>query len=135
VGAVRIRVFDVRGRLDSCRRLAHTADHDLHNFGERIARSIALNVADLLGGNIGFVQGLVNVGQDTVNSHIQPGIDEVHFVLPPLPPIPLAAKPATTPMTAVDTAKKAGGQTHPDPRTTPASEPSGATTQGDVTVM
>jgi hypothetical protein len=59
-----------------------------YNFGERIARSITFNVADWLGGNVSFGQGLVNVGVDTVNSFIQLGIDELNFFLPPLPPLP-----------------------------------------------
>jgi hypothetical protein len=57
-------------------------------FGERIARSITFNIADWLGGNVSFVQGLINVGIDTVNSFIQLGIDEWNFFLPPLPPRP-----------------------------------------------
>jgi hypothetical protein len=59
-----------------------------YNFGERIARSITFNIADWLGGNVNFVQGLINVGVDTVNSFIQLGIDEWNFFLPPLPPLP-----------------------------------------------
>jgi hypothetical protein len=59
-----------------------------YNFGERIARSITYNVAYWLDGNISFLQGLVNVGVDTVNSFIQLGIDEWNFWLPPLPPLP-----------------------------------------------
>lgn len=59
-----------------------------YNFGERIARSITFNIADLLGGNVTFVQGLINVGVDTVNSFIQLANDELAFFLPPLPPIP-----------------------------------------------
>ena len=41
-----------------------------YNFGERIAHSITFNIADWLDGNISFVQGLVNVGIDTINSFI-----------------------------------------------------------------
>jgi hypothetical protein len=66
-----------------------------YNFGERIARSITFNVADWLGGNVSFGQGLVNVGVDTVNSFIQLGIDEWNFFLPPLPPFPFAAAQRT----------------------------------------
>ena len=70
-----------------------------YNFGERIARSITFNIADWLGGNVSFGQGLINVGIDTVNSFIQLGIDQWNFWLPPLPPLPpfpFAAKQATT---------------------------------------
>jgi hypothetical protein len=74
-----------------------------YNFGERIARSITFNIADWLGGNVNFVQGLINVGVDTINSFIQLGIDEWNFFLPPLPPLPpfpFAATQATTKVTA-----------------------------------
>jgi hypothetical protein len=61
-----------------------------YNFGERIVRSITFNIADWLDGNVSFVQGLTNVGVDTVNSFIQLGIDEWNFWLPsiPIPPLP-----------------------------------------------
>jgi hypothetical protein len=78
-----------------------------YNFGERIARSITFNVADWLGGNVSFGQGLINVGVDTVNSFIQLGIDEWNFFLPPLPPLPFAAtqRTAVTAAAAVDLTK------------------------------
>ncbi len=41
-----------------------------YNFGERIAHSITFNIADWLDGKISFVQGLVNVGIDTINSFL-----------------------------------------------------------------
>src|SRR6185369_14308611 len=41
-----------------------------YNFGEQIVRSITFNVADWIGGQISFVQGLSNVGVDTVNAFI-----------------------------------------------------------------
>ena len=78
-----------------------------YNFGERIARSITFNVADWLGGNVTFGQGLVNVGVDTVNSFIQLGIDELHFFLPPLPPLPPLPFAATQ-RTAVTAAAAVG---------------------------
>lgn len=59
-----------------------------YNFGERIARSITYNIADLLDGRVSFVQGLINVGVDTFNSFVQLGIDQLTFWLPPLPPLP-----------------------------------------------
>ncbi|WP_319449450.1 MULTISPECIES: hypothetical protein [unclassified Mycobacterium] len=59
-----------------------------YNFGERIARSVTFNVADFLGGNVGFVQGVGNVAVDTINSFITLANDELAFFLPPLPPIP-----------------------------------------------
>lgn len=75
-----------------------------YHFGERIVRSITFNIADWLGGNVSFVQGLINVGVDTVNSFIQLGIDEWNFWLPPLPPLPpfpfAASATAATPTTA-----------------------------------
>jgi len=69
-----------------------------YNFGERIAHSITFNVADWLDGKISFVQGLVNVGIDTINSFIFLANDQLRFWLPPLPPIhlPFAASQATT---------------------------------------
>ena len=57
-------------------------------FGERIVRSITFNIADWLGGNISFGQGLINVGVDTVNAFIQLGIDQWNYWLWPLPPLP-----------------------------------------------
>lgn len=59
-----------------------------YDFGERIVRSITFNIADWLGGNISFGQGLVNVGIDTINSFIYLANDQLAFWLPPLPPIP-----------------------------------------------
>jgi hypothetical protein len=59
-----------------------------YNFGERIARSITYNIANWLDGNVSFIQGLVNVGVDTINSFIFLANDELAFWLPPLPPIP-----------------------------------------------
>jgi len=59
-----------------------------YNFGERIARSVTFNVADFLGGNVSFVQGVGNVAVDTINSFISLANDELAFFLPPLPPIP-----------------------------------------------
>jgi hypothetical protein len=64
----------------------------LYNFGERIARSITYNIADWLDGHVSFGQGLINVAVDAFNSLVQLGIDELHFFLPPLPPLPLAVK-------------------------------------------
>ncbi|MCV7301506.1 hypothetical protein H7J93_17950 [Mycobacterium barrassiae] len=59
-----------------------------YNFGERIVRSITFNIADWLGGNISFWDGLVNVVVDTINSFIFLANDQLAFWLPPLPPIP-----------------------------------------------
>ena len=59
-----------------------------YDFGERIVRSITFNIADWLGGNISFWDGLVNVGIDTINSFIYLANDQLAFWLPPLPPIP-----------------------------------------------
>lgn len=73
-----------------------------YNFGERIARSITYNLADVLDGHVTIVQGLINVGVDTFNSFVQLGIDELHFFLPslpPLPPFPFSA--VQTPSTSV----------------------------------
>jgi hypothetical protein len=78
-----------------------------YNFGERIARSITFNIADWLGGNVSFFQGLSNVGIDTINSFISLANDQLAFWLPPLPPIPpigpLAATEATTELTVAAT--------------------------------
>ncbi|WP_163800828.1 hypothetical protein [Mycolicibacterium sediminis] len=60
----------------------------VYDFGERIVRSIVFNVADWLGGQTTFINGLTNVVVDTVNSFIQLANDELAFWLPPLPPIP-----------------------------------------------
>ena len=119
-----------------------------YNFGERIVRSITFNVADWLGGNVSFVQGLVNVGRDTVNSLIQLGVDELNFFLPPLPPLPpfpFAATHTTTQadethgvkgdvVAAVDTAKEPKKPTKLARPTTSTSESSDGTAQGDVKV-
>lgn len=59
-----------------------------YDFGERIVRSITFNVADWLGGNVSFGQGLGNVVVDTINSFIHLANDQLAFWLPPLPPIP-----------------------------------------------
>ena len=59
-----------------------------YNLGERIVRSITFNIADWIGGQVSFVQGLVNVGVDTINSFIFFANDQLAFWLPPLPPIP-----------------------------------------------
>ena len=59
-----------------------------YNFGERIARSITYNIADFLDGHISFVQGLINVSNDTIASLVQLGRDQLAFWLPPLPPLP-----------------------------------------------
>jgi hypothetical protein len=59
-----------------------------YNLVERIVRSITFNIADWLGGNVSFWDGLVNVVVDTVNSFIYFANDELAFWLPPLPPIP-----------------------------------------------
>jgi hypothetical protein len=59
-----------------------------YNLGERITRSIAYNLGNFLNGQIGFGQGLTNVGIDTINSFIFFANDQIAFWLPPLPPIP-----------------------------------------------
>ncbi|KUI33713.1 hypothetical protein AU197_20650 [Mycobacterium sp. IS-1590] len=59
-----------------------------YNFGERIVQSITFNIADWLGGNISFWDGLVRVAVDTINSFIFLANDQLAFWLPPLPPIP-----------------------------------------------
>ncbi|MGZ8809207.1 MAG: hypothetical protein ACXWZ0_19955, partial [Mycobacterium sp.] len=59
-----------------------------YNFGERIVRSITFNIADWLGGNISFWDGLGNVVVDTINSFIYLANDQLAFWLPPLPPLP-----------------------------------------------
>jgi hypothetical protein len=59
-----------------------------YNLGERIVRSITFNIADWIGGQVSFAQGLINVGVDTINSFIFFANDQLAFWLPPLPPIP-----------------------------------------------
>ncbi len=59
-----------------------------YNLGERIVRSITFNIADWIGGQVSFTQGLINVGVDTINSFIFFANDQLAFWLPPLPPIP-----------------------------------------------
>ena len=59
-----------------------------YNLVERIVRSITFNIADWLGGNISFWDGLANVVVDTVNSFIYFANDQLAFWLPPLPPLP-----------------------------------------------
>ncbi|MGY4649190.1 hypothetical protein [Mycobacterium sp. URHB0021] len=74
-----------------------------YNFGEQIVRSITFNVADWIGGQISFVQGLSNVGVDTVNAFIYLANAQLAFWLPPLPPIP-----PIRPFAAVDSASTLG---------------------------
>ena len=62
-----------------------------YNFGERIVRSITFNLDDWIFGPLPFGQGLGNVARDSWNALVQLGIDELHFWLPPLPPLPLAS--------------------------------------------
>ena len=69
-------------------------------LGERIVQSITFNIADWIGGDISFVDGLVNVGVDTINSFIFFANDQLAFWLPPLPPIPPIG-----PFAAVETAE------------------------------
>jgi hypothetical protein len=61
-----------------------------YTLGESIVRSIVFNTADWLDGNVGFGEGLVNVGQDTIQAFINFGIAEWNFWLPnlPIPPLP-----------------------------------------------
>jgi hypothetical protein len=93
-----------------------------YTFGEQIVRSITFNIADWLGGNISFGQGLVNVGIQTINAFIYLANAELGFWLPPLPPIPplpcprcssLAvtslADPTLTPGAGVENAGLLGG--------------------------
>jgi hypothetical protein len=111
-----------------------------YNFGERIARSITFNIADWLGGNVSFGQGLINVGVDTINSFIQLGIDEWNYFLPPLPPLP--PFPLTAAATAKEdvTALKAADTTQVDkklaeaPDADPAGDPTGTTEKEPKTV-
>jgi len=74
-----------------------------YNFGEQIVRSITFNIADWIGGQISFVQGLSNVGVDTVNAFIYLANAQLAFWLPPLPPIPPIG-----PFAAVDSASTLG---------------------------
>jgi hypothetical protein len=61
-----------------------------YNLGESIVRSIVFNIADWLDGNVSFGEGLVNVGEDTIQAFINFGIAEWNFWLPnlPIPPLP-----------------------------------------------
>jgi len=76
-----------------------------YNFGERIARSVTFNVADFLGGNVSFFNGLGNVAVDTINSFITLANDELAFFLPPLPPIPPIGQLAAAEPTMVKVAE------------------------------
>jgi hypothetical protein len=109
-----------------------------YNFGERIVRSITFNIADLLGGNISFLDGLINVGIDVINSFIHLANDQLAFWLPPLPPIPpigpFAAAETTlslasaevnpsTSTTATTFSRMATDPTEPDPTEPDPTEP------------
>ncbi len=74
-----------------------------YTFGEQIVRSITFNIADWLSGQVSFVQGLSNVGVDTVNAFIYLANAQLAFWLPPLPPIPPIG-----PFAAVDSASTLG---------------------------
>ncbi len=87
-----------------------------YNFGERIARSVTFNLADLLGGNVNVAQGLTNVAIDTINSFIYLANDELAFFLPPLPPIPPIG-----PFAAADTLAAKLAPTDPQPSVAPLS--------------
>ncbi len=72
-----------------------------YHLGESIVHSIVFNIADWLDGNQSFGQGLIKVGQDTIDAFINFGVAQWHFWLPsiPLPPLPgifTASAPATT---------------------------------------
>ena len=84
-----------------------------YHFGERIVRSITFNIADWIDHAITFREGLRNVAVDTVNSFIQLGYDEWDFFfwfLPPLPPLPTAADPATAELTMAMSAEESIGK-------------------------
>jgi hypothetical protein len=115
-----------------------------YNFGERIARSITFNIADVIDGHISFGQGLVNVGIDTINSFIFLANDQLAFWLPPLPPIPpigpfaAAAQPLTAARVTTDvTTQSVKGQQAPkvvavnEPKTTTSSS-TGVAARGGV---
>lgn len=86
-----------------------------YNLGERIVRSITFNIADWIGGQVSFAQGLINVGVDTINSFIFFVNDQLAFWLPPLPPfppLPFATEATTADMmmaTAVEETTEAAG--------------------------
>jgi hypothetical protein len=118
-----------------------------YDFGERIVRSITFNVADWLGGKISFLDGLINVGIDIINSFIQLAEDQLNFWLPSLPPLPpigpFAAAETTLTVTSTEPdpstlmstttfARTAGGLTEPEPTEPEPTEPDPTPTESNA---
>lgn len=105
-----------------------------YNLGERIVRSITFNIADWIGGQVSFAQGLINVGVDTINSFIFFVNDQLAFWLPPLPPfppLPFAVEATTADMMATfveETTEAAGAVQTEEP--IEAVEPEAAEDEG-----
>jgi hypothetical protein len=82
-----------------------------YDFGERIVRSITFNVADWLGGKISFLDGLINVGIDVINSFIELAKAQLNFWLPSLPPLPPIGPFAAAETTSTATTTESGPST------------------------
>ncbi len=95
----------------------------LYDFGESIVQSAVYNFAFWIGGDVAFFEGLGNIARDSWNALVQLGVDELNWILPPLPPWPpifaatLAAGDDATPAVAaavaadVDATEDAGPAT------------------------
>lgn len=71
-----------------------------YTFGEAIVYSVVFNVADWIGGTVGFGEGLANIAAATsqaVTDLIRDEINWVRSFFPPLPPLP-PVLPAALPM-------------------------------------
>ncbi len=82
-----------------------------YNLIQPIVTSAVYNTAYVIGGNIGFIQAVSNVINDSINAGIGFVNAQINWALsflPPLPPLPLAATQATTLKTALVAAEPAG---------------------------
>lgn len=59
-----------------------------YDFFESIVQSVVFNFAYWIGGDVTFFEGLGNIAQDSWNALVQLGVDELNWILPPLPPWP-----------------------------------------------
>ncbi|KMO72051.1 hypothetical protein [Mycolicibacterium chlorophenolicum] len=59
-----------------------------YDFGESIVQSVVFNFANWIDGNVTFVEGIGNIARDSWNATVQLGVNELNWILPPLPPWP-----------------------------------------------
>ncbi|RZT18856.1 hypothetical protein EV589_3118 [Mycobacterium sp. BK558] len=59
-----------------------------YDFGESIVQSVVFNFANWIDGNVTFFEGIGNIARDSWNATVQLGVNELNWILPPLPPWP-----------------------------------------------